>query len=568
MNDRREFLACFTEVGLTSSLFPGVLWAKLQQSGEREITEAMIRDAAAVAGVLFTEEELEQMLANVNRNRERLSEIRRVPLDNSVAPPLHFNPLLPGSKVDFSKRPFRTSKPPSVAKPSDLEQAAYWPVTELAELLRTRQVKSVELTDMYLQRLKKHNPRLNCVVTLTEDLAMSQARAADAEIGAGEYRGPLHGIPWGCKDIVSVKGYPTTWGAAPYKDRILDLDATVVQKLAGSGAVLVAKLTTGELALDDVWFGGRTNNPWDVNMGSQGSSAGPASATAAGLVGFSIGTETGGSIVEPSGICGVTGLRPTFGRVSRHGVMTLSWSLDKVGAMCRSVEDCAIVLGAIQGADGHDGSAVDVPFDWDATLDATRLRVGYLASAYQDTRQSKQVDENDDAALATLRAQGMELVAVDLPEGPYPDLFLIILADEAAALHHPLATESRGLKRQDRVIGNRAARLLPAVEYIQSQRLRTQLMRGMDRLMETVDVYALPFDYADYTPNPIATRNTHITNLTGHPSVTLPNGFNEKGTPTSVTFIGKLYGEAEMLAVAKSYQDATGWHLKRPPEFS
>jgi Asp-tRNA(Asn)/Glu-tRNA(Gln) amidotransferase A subunit family amidase len=460
------------------------------------------------------------------------------------------------------------SEPPRVERPGDLEEAAHWPLIHLAELLRTRQVKSVELTDMYLQRLKKHNPRLNCVVTLTEDLAMSQARAADAEIAAGRYWGPLHGIPWGCKDILSVKGYPTTWGAAPFRDRVLDLDATVVQKLAGAGAVLVAKLTTGELALDDVWFGGRTNNPWDVSMGSQGSSAGPASATAAGLVGFSIGTETGGSIVEPSGICGVTGLRPTFGRVSRHGVMALSWSLDKVGPMCRSVEDCAVVLNVIQGADGEDGSAVDTPFNWDAALDVKRLRVGYLASAYKDTRQTKKVEENDAATLETLRSRGIDLVPVELPEGPYPDLFLIILADEAAALHDPLATSSGDLKRQDRVLGNRAARLLPAVEYIQSQRLRTELMRKMDRLMATVDVYAVPFDYADYTPNPIATRNTHLTNLTGHPSVTLPNGFNEKGTPTSVTFIGKLFGEAEMLAVAKLYQDATDWHRKRPPEFS
>jgi Asp-tRNA(Asn)/Glu-tRNA(Gln) amidotransferase A subunit family amidase len=528
----------------------------------------MLKDAAEVAGLGFSDEELEGMLEGIASTRERLGSLRATELDNGVVPPVAFDPLLPGRTIDRTGRGFRMSPQPDRERPADLEDLAFWPVTELAQLVRARRVRSVELTEMYLERLKKHNPALNCVVTFTDDLGMRQARERDEEIEAGRYRGPLHGIPWGAKDIIAVRGYPTTWGARPFAKRVIDVDASVVERLTEAGAVLVAKLSTGELALDDVWFGGRTNNPWDLEMGSQGSSAGPASATAAGLVGFSIGTETGGSIVEPSGICGVTGLRPTFGRVSRHGVMSLSWSLDKVGPICRSVEDCALVLDAIEGADGRDRTARDVPFDWNGTSDVKRLRVGYLASAFRDTRQTPRVDANDAAALDQLRALGIDLVEVELPKGPTPDLMSIIWVEGAAQLRDPLETESATLKRQDRVVWNRSAHLIPAVDYLHSQRLRTVLMERMDELMQSVDVYAVPFDYADYTPNPVATRNTQVTNLTGHPSVTLPSGFNEKGNPTSITFIGKLYGEAEMLAVAKAYQDASGWHLRHPPRFS
>ncbi len=520
----------------------------------------------------FTDGELREMIAGVVSTRERLGSLRAVELDNRVVPPVFFDPLLPGKTIDRTDRGLRMSPPPELSRPVNLEELAFWPVAHLAQLVRTRQVRSVELTEMYLRRLKKHNPALNCVVTLTDNRAMRQARAADEEIEAGRYRGLLHGIPWGAKDIISVRGYPTTWGAQPFAKRVLDVDATVVERLDAAGAVLVAKLSTGELALDDVWFGGRTNNPWDLEMGSQGSSAGPASATAAGLVGFSVGTETGGSIVEPSGICGVTGLRPTFGRVSRYGVMSLSWSLDKIGPLCRSVEDCALVLDAIQGADGRDATARSVPLNWDGARASgpyvKRLRVGYLASAFRDTRQTPRVDANDAAALDALRRLGIDLLPVELPNVPTPDLSSVIWVEGAAQLRDPLETESATLKRQDRVVWNRSAHLIPAVDYLHSQRLRTRLMEAMDELMQAVDVYAVPFDYADYTPNPVATRNTQVTNLTGHPSVTLPSGFNEKGNPTSITFIGKLYGEAEMLAVAKAYQDATGWQLRHPPRFS
>ena len=364
-----------------------------------------------------------------------------------------------------------------------------------------------------------------------------------------------------------MKGYPTTWGAAPFKDRVIEEDATVVRRLGEAGAVLVAKLATGELALDDVWFGGQTKNPWDLSMGSQGSSAGPASATSAGLVGFSIGTETGGSIEEPSAICGITGLRPTYGRVSRHGFMALSWSLDKIGPMCRSVEDCALVLEAIQGLDGLDLTVQDVPFNWDANLDVRKLRVGYLKAAFADTRQSPQTNANDAAALEKLRSLGVNLAEVSLPEHSDLDIGVIIYGEGNAALKDPIETRPEHLVRQDRVANQHALRLLPAAEYLNANRIRLLLMQGMAKLMEQVDVYVVPFDYSDYTPNPISTLNTSVTNLTGNPHVVLPHGFNEKGNPTSLGFIGKLFGEAEMLALAKAYQDATDWHLRQPKLF-
>jgi Asp-tRNA(Asn)/Glu-tRNA(Gln) amidotransferase A subunit family amidase len=567
MLDRRSFVACFSGLGLTSTLLPGVLWAKVASEKAAVITKEMLREASTVSGLSFTDQQLDAMLADVNKNLARYADLRRTPLDNSIAPPLYFNPMVPGTKIDRVKKPFRPSPRPSVSRPQNLEAVAFWPVTQLAELIRTKQATSVALTQMYLERLKRHNPRLFCAVTITEDLALRQAREADREIAAGRYRGPLHGIPYGVKDIGAVKGYPTTWGAAPFKNRVIDVDATVVSRLNQAGAVLVAKLATGELALDDQWFGGQTKNPWDLQMGSQGSSAGPGSATAAGLLGFSIGTETGGSIMEPSGICGVTGLRPTYGRVSRYGFMTLTWSLDKIGPMCRSVEDCALVLDAIQGPDDKDLTLSEVPFNWNAALDVRKLRVGYLKAAFADTRQTPQVNANDAAALEKIRSLGVTLVDLALPKHADLDIGVIIYGEGNAALYDPIETQPEALVRQDRVANQHALRLLPAVEYLNAQRIRTLLMEDMARVMENIDVYILPFDYGDYTPNPIATLNTGVTNLTGHPGVAVPHGFNEKGNPTSITFIGKLFGEAEMLALAKAYQDATSWHLKHPPLF-
>jgi Asp-tRNA(Asn)/Glu-tRNA(Gln) amidotransferase A subunit family amidase len=578
---RRSFLAYFSSLGLSSTLFPGVLWSKMEEKGAAvhvvdddaeaqttavkiTITKEMLRDAAAVAGLAFTDQQLDRMLAGVNKNLTRYAELREIPLDNSIAPPLYFNPILPGTKIDRTKRPIQTSAPPQVERPQNLEDAAYWQVTELAELIRSKQVTSVELTEMYLARLKKHNPKLLCAVTITDDLAMRQAREADREIAAGRYRGFLHGIPWGIKDLASQKDYPTTWGALPFKDRVIDHNATVVTRLTDAGAVLVAKLATGELALDDIWFAGQTKNPWDLSMGSQGSSAGPGSATAGGMVGFSVGTETGGSIVAPSAICGVTGLRPTYGRVSRYGVMTLSWSLDKTGPMCRSVEDCALVLAAIQGPDDHDLAVQDIPFNWDANFDVRKLRVGYLKAAFSNTRQTPKVDANDARALDTFRSMGFDLIEIELPEHSQMDFTMVMYGEANAALRDPIETRPSGLVRQDRVLAQNNLRLLPASEYINANRVRTILMHEMAEVMSKVDVYLLPFDYADYTPNPVATLNSAVTNLTGHPCVALPHGFDEKGHPTSLSFIGSLYGDAEMLALARTYQNATDWHLKHP----
>jgi Asp-tRNA(Asn)/Glu-tRNA(Gln) amidotransferase A subunit family amidase len=581
IQDRRSFLAYFSSLGLSSTLFPGVLWAKIEekkvasrshsdrasqieQASDVVITKEMLRDAAAVAGLEFTDQQLDKMLAGMNKNLARYRELRKIPLENAIAPPLYFNPILPGTRIDRTKRPIRMSTPPKAERPRNLEDVAFWQVTQLAELVRTKQVTSVELTEMYLARLKKHNPKLLCTVTITDDLAMRQARDADREIAAGRYRGPLHGIPWGIKDLAAAKDYPTTWGAGPFKERVIDHNATVVNRLNDAGAVLIAKLATGELALDDIWFAGQTKNPWDLTMGSQGSSAGPGSATSAGMVGFSVGTETGGSIVAPSAICGVTGLRPTYGRVSRYGVMTLSWSLDKTGPMCRSVEDCALVLAAIQGPDDHDLAVQDIPFNWDADFDVRKLRVGYLKAAFSNTRQTPKVDANDAAALEKFRRMGFNLIEIELPEHSKMDFTMVMYGEANAALRDPIETQPAGLVRQDRVLDQNNLRLLPAVEYINANRVRTILMHEMAEVMSKVDVYLVPFDYADYTPNPVATLNSAVTNLTGHPCVALPHGFDEKGHPTSLSFIGQLYGDAEMLALACAYQNATDWHLKHP----
>jgi len=568
MSNRRSFLAYFSGLGLSATLLPDTLWGKIEEQHASSVTREMLREASAVAGVSFTDPQIDQMLNDVNRNLARYDALQKVELDNRVAPPLYFNPIVPGTKIDRTKRAFRANAAPKVTRPANLEAIAFWPVTHLSELLRTKQVSSLEMTEMYLARLKRYNPKLFCAVTITEELALRQAREADSEIAAGKYRGPLHGIPFGIKDLAATKGVPTTWGAAPFKERVIDEDATVVSRLREAGAVMVAKLATGELALDDVWFGGQTKNPWDLSMGSQGSSAGPGSATAAGLVGFSIGTETGGSIVEPSGICGVTGLRPTYGRVSRYGFMTLTWSLDKIGPMCRSVEDCALVLDAIQGPDDRDLTVHDVPFNWDAELDIRKLRVGYLKAAFADTRQTPQTEANDAAALERIRSLGVKLIELQLPEHSDLDIGIIIYGEGNAALRDPIEAQPEKLVRQDRVANQHSLRLLPAMEYLNAQRIRTLLMHGMARMMADIDVYLVPFDYGDYTPNPVANANTSVTNLTGHPCVVVPHGFNEKGNPTSLTFVGKLFGEAEMLALARAYQNATEWHLKHPKQFS
>ena len=392
-----------------------------------------------------------------------------------------------------------------MTRPENLEEAAFYPVTQLAELIRTRQVTSLELTEMYLARLKRYDPALKCVAAYTEELAIAQATRADDEIARGLYRGPLHGIPWGAKDLLATRGYPTQWGAMPYKDQVIDLDATVVRRLEGAGAVLIAKLTLGALANGDVWYGGMTRNPWDTEEGSSGSSAGSGAATAAGLVGFSIGTETLGSIVSPSTRCGVSGLRPTFGRVSRYGAMALSWSKDKIGPMCRSVEDCALVFSAIYGPDGHDMTISPEPFSWEPALDPQSLRIGYAASVFAEAEPADDPDEealrranqaNSAAVLDFMRAEGFKLRSIELPDRDISALWMIGTAEAAAAFDQITRDGSvDSMKRQDDSAWPnifRAARFIPAVEYINANRVRALLMHDMARVMREVDVFISP----------------------------------------------------------------------------
>jgi Asp-tRNA(Asn)/Glu-tRNA(Gln) amidotransferase A subunit family amidase len=434
-SDRRRFLACCSSLGLASTLFPGVLWARLQDGASRLVTQAMVREAAALAGLSFSDEEQQALVGPLHRILTTAGELHLAPAGNDVPSPLHFNPRVPGGSVSTPARAFRPSTPPHRSRPANLEDVAYWPITHLADLVRRREVGALELTEMYLARLERHDAALNCVVTLTADRARAQAAALDRELAAGRYRGLLHGIPWGVKDIVAVRGYPTTWGAAPFEQRTIDVDATVVARLDAAGAVLVAKLSTGELAFGDQWFRGRTNNPWNPEQGSSGSSAGSGAATAAGLVGFAIGSDTGGSILSPSLRCGVTGLRPTFGRVSRHGVMAAGWTLDKVGPMCRSVEDCAVVLQAIAGPDGLDLAVPDdVPAPgWDATESARGRRVG-IVPALIDGMPEGAERANTLRAVDALRGAGLEIRTIDVPSSNLT--YFIEYVERAAGSRH------------------------------------------------------------------------------------------------------------------------------------
>jgi Asp-tRNA(Asn)/Glu-tRNA(Gln) amidotransferase A subunit family amidase len=566
--DRRAFTSYFSSIGLGATLLPGILWAKAG-AGE-EITASTIAAAEELAGLKFDDAERAMMLEGLKTQEQRIEALHKVAIDNSVPPAIVFNPLPAG------KQPPRGVRKPMVRGPvklrtvsSNLEELAFLPVTELAELVRRRRVTSSQLTQLYLSRLKRYDPVLKCVISLTEDRAIAQARGADAEIARGKYRGPLHGIPWGAKDLLAVKAYKTTWGAGPFKEQVIDQDATVVERLDAAGAVLVAKLTLGELAQGDVWFGGMTKNPWKVDQGSSGSSAGPASATAAGLVGFAIGSETLGSISSPSTRCGTTGLRPTFGRVPRTGAMALSWSMDKLGPICRSVEDCALVLDAIHGPDGKDNSAIAAAFNWDASLSLRSLRIGYVKAAFDlpvtDPKDEKRTlhatKKFDDRALEVIRSLGVNLVAVELPDLGY-DAMRIILTSEAAAAFDDLTRSDRDKElvqqtRNDWANTFRTARFIPAVDYVNANRVRTTAIRAWDDLMKKVDVIVTPTGAANL-PQLVAT------NLTGHPAVILPNGFRDDGTPVSLTFLGGLFEEAKLLAVANAYQRATGFHLVHP----
>jgi Asp-tRNA(Asn)/Glu-tRNA(Gln) amidotransferase A subunit family amidase len=614
MLDRRRFLSACSGLGLGGTLFPGVLWAQAQTQGAAKITKEMIDNAAAVADVPIPDEAKEMMLDTLNQQAKSYEAIYALHIPNSVAPCLIFDPVLPRMKFETEGRPSRISKPSTIAAPGtpkNLEDVAFASVRELAELVRTKKVSSMALTEMYLERLQRYDPELKFVVTLTEERARAKAKEADREIAAGKYRGPLHGLPWGAKDLLAVKGYRTTWGAGGFENQMIEEDATVVKRLDEASAVLLAKLTLGALAQGDNWFGGVTRNPWNPGQGSSGSSAGPASATAAGCVAFSIGSETLGSISSPSTRCGCTGLRPSFGLVPRTGAMALSWSMDKLGPICRAVEDCALVLDAIYGPDGADPSVKNAAFHWDAALDWRKLRVGYLKAGFQPTAQEppqeakeepaatpeeqKKRDEQkrrreaararaeydrkyNDAALAKLKEMGVQLIPVEMPKFPYREMTTMLTAEAAAAFDELTRTGKDKLltsqKPFDWPNSFRSARFIPAVEYIQASRARRMAMEAVAKVFEGIDVIVAPTNGGEQLV---------ITNLTGHPSVILPNGFRGDdapkpptddpsdfqnaggpGTPVSLTFLGNLYGEAKLLAFARAYQDATGFQLKHP----
>jgi Asp-tRNA(Asn)/Glu-tRNA(Gln) amidotransferase A subunit family amidase len=610
--DRRRFLAVCSAAGLTNTLLPGALLALTAQPAEAQtadapkppttpkITPEMIDAAAAIVGITVTAEQKAKMLDGLNSQRESAAAIRNLHLPNSVAPAYVFDPVPPGMVLDTVKRPVRMSSAPHVV----LEEGGgpegigivFRTVRELAELVRTRRITSVELTKIYLARLKRLDSTLHCVITLTEDRALKQAAKADAEIAAGKYRGPLHGIPWGAKDLLAVKGYPTTWGAGGFEEQRFDEDAEVVKRLDAAGAVLIAKLSMGALAQGDLWGGDpgvRTRNPWNTRQGSSGSSAGAASATAAGCVGFSIGTETLGSISSPSTRCGVTGLRPSFGLVPRTGAMALSWTMDKIGPICRSVEDCALVLSAIYGPDGHDLGVQKAAFNWDAEYDWKKLRVGYLKSAFDPNADPLPANATDAqkaglarrvydaqymaAALTALRKMGVSLIPVEMPKFPFGDITPVLEA-EAAAAFDDLTRSGRDALLAGQSAGDwpnqfRVARLYSAVDYIQAMRARTLAIAEMAKLFAHVDVIVTPSQGTQLT----------ATNLTGHPAVIVPNGVRGDdapkpasdadgslqntggpGTPVSLTFLGALYSDARVAAFARAYQEATGFHRLHP----
>jgi Asp-tRNA(Asn)/Glu-tRNA(Gln) amidotransferase A subunit family amidase len=578
---RRRFMAHFASVGLGTTLVPGVLWARMQDAGAERVTLPMVTEALKLSGIELGDEDRKALVESANANLGRYEELRKIHIPNDVSPPFHFSPMVPGLEVDKAKQPFRLSKAPAVRRPANLEDVAFWPVRHLAELVRTRQVTSVELTEMYLARLHRYNGVLNNVVTFLDDHGLAEARRADAEIAAGRYKGPLHGIPWGAKDIISVKGYKTTWGSPAFKDQQLDYDASVVEMLREAGAVLIAKLTTGELAAGDNWFGGQTKSPWDPTQGSSGSSAGPSSATAAGCVAFGIGTETSGSILSPSARCGLAGLRPTFGRISRYGVMALSWTQDRLGPICRHAEDCAIVMQAIAKPDGRDMSVTDLPFNWNADFDVRKLRVGIIKESFDELTNAS-ARANAEKMLEALRSLGVrEFIPVTVPDTP-ANVSAISVESTVFFDQHARA----GRMKEARGGGRPAGRLVPAVEYLQSQRLRTMMMMELAKATSHVDVYIVgsnstgmggpgPRPGETTAPEPErprepprpqtpTQRHFNMANLACYPAINLPNGFADTGTPTNATIYAQPYRELEIVALARAYQDAAGWHLRKP----
>ena len=531
------------------------------QTNDNSFSKSDVLSAQKVIGLDMSEEVLDTVYAYLIDNKEGYDSLRAYPIDNNVQPPLYFDPRPIGFQYPDFDESIEIDIDLDTEMPDNPEDLAFYPVTKLAGLIKSQKISSEELTGFFLDRLKKYNDTLECVITFTEDYALAQAKKADELLANGTYLGPLHGIPYGVKDLFAFKGYNTTWGAAPYKDQRIDQTATVIQKLEDAGAVLIAKLVSGALARGDIWFGGKTKNPWDLEQGASGSSAGSGSAMSAGLVGFSIGTETLGSIVSPANRNGVTGLRPTYGRVSKSGVMSLSWSMDKVGPLCRTAEDCALVLNTIYGYDKNDASTVDI------TLGANPkplkdYKIAYLkADIDKDTTDAK---GNNLKALEVFISMGFTLDSIELPKDiPYDGLDVILRA-EAGAFFDDLVRSGDVDKmvqqsQKSRANSLRQARFIPAVEYIQANRHRSVLIEKFHKLMAEYDVLIAPT---------FGGKQLFLTNLTGHPSICLPNGFDKKGRPTSITLVGNLYDESSIINLAIAFQDATEHEEKFPPMFS
>mgnify|MGYP006284430309 CR=1 FL=1 len=563
--DRRQFVEACTSLGLTG-VVPGVLYTQVVEDDEPKITADHIAEAETILGLSFTEEERALLVENLNEQLGQYERMREHDIPNERAPAFTFDPRRSGAEIpDEAPGDGNDVSLPSPDRPGSAEDLAFSSVAELAHLLRERAVTSVELTELALQRLRRHDEKLNAVITYTEERALEAARQADQELDAGNWRGPLHGVPYGAKDLLAVEGYETTWGATPYQDQQIDETAAVVQKLDEAGAVLVAKLSLGALAWGDVWFDGTTKNPWNLDQGSSGSSAGPAAAVSAGCVPFAIGSETLGSIVSPSTRCGVTGHRPTFGAVSRTGAMALSWSMDKLGPIARSARDCALVYDALRGADSGDPASVDVPFSFDPSVDPASLQVGYVKAAFEEDYDGQEADRQ---TLQVLRDQGIDLQPVELPTDLPIGAMLNTLNVEAATAFDEL-TRSNGIDQLVRQGENtwpsvfRTARFVPGVEFLQMNRLRVRLMERMHEIMADLDALVSPSFQGG---------TLGITNLTGHPCVCVPNAFRpveegpeERRQPGSISFIGPLYRDQGALLLAHAYQQKTDFHTRRPP---
>jgi Asp-tRNA(Asn)/Glu-tRNA(Gln) amidotransferase A subunit family amidase len=520
----------------------------------------LVKNALSLSDLSFTDAEADSMLDGLKENRDVFYAMHQLYPPNNLAYPFAFNPAI-GKKIPQQKTTISWNIPANVQLPANRNELAFYSLPQLASLIKNKKISSVELTSFFINRLKKWGDTLQCVISLTDEIALQQARQADDELKKGIYRGPLHGIPYGLKDLFAVKGTKTTWGSTPYKDQVIDEDAYVYQQLKNAGAILCAKLSLGALAFDNKWFGGATKNPWNLKQGSSGSSAGSAAATAAGLLPFAIGTETWGSIISPSTRCGATGLRPTFGSVSRSGGMVLSWSLDKVGPICRSAEDAAIVFSVINGTDGKDPGSVDHAFNYTGKADMKKLRIGYAANYF------RRLDSNaaERKVLDIYRSLGADIKAISFPDSAiYPfDIMNVVISAESAAAFDELTRTNRDelIERQDKNFWPnifRTSRLIPAVEYINANRWRSKLCDDMNAFMKDFDVVIVPT---------FAGNQTAITNLTGHPVVCMPIGFNRNGSPLSITLIGNLYDEATILAAAKAFQDKTEHNKKHPPKF-